>query len=365
MSKGGNGDSISEEDFEVVYTIRLIGAILSICSSLFLILLYAILCSKTRCKKKKNKNLLLSLMLNSDNPGSFSDNFEPINTSVNRWTNRKQKTKYRIGLGNDLLLGYAISSIVFSSSLLIKIYYSSDSSEYGPFCKTQAFLKTFGGLSVFTWIFCVSHSFLLSVRLTDFEQIKIYFFIYPTISLVLPLIISLIPLFINEYGWGISICGFDLNSEGSTWFKILQSVVFVYNLIFLIFQLVCSIKVHFYFAQRFNEISNDPTKIKEINFIKHYRILIWVVPILMLIFVSTSMYNVFTDMIGYNKEYFLNGHNILLSLSNFVMSTVFVFYFRQVLPLVFCCLKQKDEEIPPTSKGVDTSTSQMMIIAEE
>lgn len=359
MSNRCTGLSISIEQFEIVYLIRQIGAILSICSSIFLIVLYVLLSAKTRCKKKRKSNLLQNLMENKEQPGSFSENNEPINTSVNRWASRKGKNQLRIGLGNDLLLGYALSSIIYSSSLLIKVYYSEDeivSDEFSTLCQVQAFLKTFGGLSLYTWIFCVSHSFLLSVNLTNFQKIKIYSLIYLAISFVLPLIISVIPLFMNEYGWGISSCGFNLYSSDGTRLKVLQSIVFTYNFLFLIFQVVCSFKVHIYFSERFKEISNDPSKINEIKFIKQYRILIWVVPVVMLIFVSTSIYNAFTDMLGYYKEYFLNGHNILISLSSFVMSIVFVFYFRQVLPLIFCFHKNKQDDKPSSInelKGVE------------
>lgn len=375
--------------------LRMVGASLSIFVSIFLIFLYILLYYKTRWKKRRKIDFLDSLIKEQNLKTNYNNSLTDINgkygtddkyneidntynyddlssqnqleESLNR-TNTLRfnklningnsldstelqcnithnynniKRTYKIGLGNDLLLFYSISCILNSTAFLIKTSYTKDEIQglyTSVSCIAQSFLLGFGNISVYAWIACISHSFLISSKLTNFSQIKKLRIIYIVYSTVIPLVFSLLPLFLGIYGYSSSYCYFNLNNVCFKT-KIFIWLILMYNMFNFIFQFVCTLVTASYFNKRFAEIKNDLNKNNEVLFIKQYRVLIWVVTFIIFLSHIPLIINGFSNVLQDYYEYMSVYYNISLSFFGFFLGICYCFYYRQLFHIVFPCIK--------------------------
>lgn len=362
--------SFSDDELNTLIILRIVGAILSIVSALFIILLYSCLCSKTRCRRKKkmddlieeiqNQEVELNQSINCDKNESYDELSEqnPIEEALNRTNtfNRKSKKKvYRIGIGNDLLFGYSISVIVNSIAFLVKTSYteSEKNGDNDTGCLVQAFLKNFGSISMYAYIACIAHAFLVSISISSFKQINRLVIGYLTVCILLPLVFAIVPLLTDSYGFAVSYCMYEYNEDNIAT-RVLLIVSLIYNLISCVFQIICTVITHQHFSKRYKEIVDDKTRINEVKFIKQYRVLIWIVTVLLILYQIPNLLNLFTDVfLADYFEYLSFFQNLSIAYCGFFLNIVFIFYFRQIFHLVFpkCMLSKSNANLPFDDKN--------------
>lgn len=353
------GSNLPEETIHSVVIIRVIVSSISLFGAIILIFMYSVLCIKTRCKKKEIN--LLSIITNQKNLQSsetlteefINNNDMSLNQYNSRTKSPKKKLKYKIGIGNDLLLGFSLSQVIYSISAFVKTSNFSATNITSD-CVAQGFLANFGEISSVAWIACISHSFVISFKISGFFKLKRMLLYYTLYSILFPLLLSLIPLFTQSYGFTGSWCWLNF-SELNNYTIVISFIILFYFLANFIFQLVCTILVFKQLNRRYKEIYNDITKISEVKMIYQYRILIWAIPLIIIISKFPSCLNRGIQMLEVEKGGLEKAQAFLNGIFGFLMSLVYIFYFRQVWFTILCCFKEEQKSTIKTSKEVDDS----------
>lgn len=356
-----------EEIFEI-YKYRLIGSVISLFGLSILILLYLILFYKTRCKRAPKEDLYSLSNNQKSNYLIHSNMIEDQHTNSNDLeisNSRKayvRKNKYKIGIGNDMLFGFAVTQLIYSCSVFVK---SSNFNEETPSfsCIAQGFLANFGEISSMAWIGCITHSFMISLNYLNFYEIQRRRIYYVTYSILVAIIFASVPLFTDSYGYAGSWCWLRFETLDNS-VIILSIFNLVYFLINFIFQIHCTIVVFKHFNQRYKEIKHDDSKKNEAKLVYQYRILTLLIPIIIIITKGPSCLNRGRQLLMIDTTSIEKIQALTNSIHGFLMSCVYVFYFRQILfECLSCCFCFKKSEknscvSNSTNKTLDTKSSE-------
>lgn len=343
-----NYAQISEKDFKILLLIKVLGSSISVVATLFLIFLYIYLFTKTRCRGKRHQNLLELMMKKADNNANNANNAEieeiadfsdenEQETSISKWRRLKKRksNKLKIGLGNDLIIGYSISNLIYNSSNYLIWSYDAAGTKENPSiaCLLQGALKTFGLLSIFSWTSSTAHCFLISIRLTNLKRIKYYAILYSLLSLILPTTFTIYCYLDNKYVFNGLYCGLEFD----------YSFVIEIILVLLCFSInaYCSITSRSYFKSRMEEIESDQTKKNESIIIRQYLMILWLTPTIMFIGIFTSIFKL---IIHYTSSFswvlIVYFEAITTLIFTITVPIIYIFYFRQVLK-EFKCIKDE------------------------
>lgn len=355
-----NDFNFSEDDFKALFLIKIVGSSLSIIATLFLILLYLYLFSRTRCRGKRQANLLEVLMKKADtntevtaiDENAYLSDENEVETSLSRWRRMKKKknktNKLKIGLGNDLIFGYSTSNLIYNAGTFLVWSMSNVGTDTCPTsaCKMQGFLKTFGILSNFSWMSSISHCFLISTKLSNLRSVRYYAILYLILSVLVPLILSIYFYVDNRYTFTTFLCALRIDFT-----KILQ---LVYIVICFIINVYCSVTSRFYFKSRLEEIKQDESKQNEANIIEQYLIFLWLTPTIMFFAICTATTKIIYLFVGIIKVSFIVYFEAcVISVFSCVIPVIYIFYFRQVLQEFKCV---KDEKLRKNDLSLNESS---------
>jgi len=344
--------NFSDEEIKAITTSRIICSGISIFACLWIIILYAIMCVKLRCTKRRSslvrqKTEATSEIenLNSSLVNKESNNYDLVIQSRYKsvWkSSRNSKNSEKMGIGNDLIFFLILSNLGWCIGTFLGIEgFNSEEDRKSPNCIAQAFVQNFFDISSICFTTLISRVTLMGTTkcYADFSKVKnrmCHFLLYATLC---PLALSLGPYFTDSLGCSGAWCWidfFNMNSYSYLWTILIYAFDWV-NIMYIIYALIVASQ---YFEKRKAEINCDQTKSRELHFLHRYVLILKAFPIILMINRLPSLINRAYSLFFKRDSFSLfMMHSIALGLGGFFNSVIYSFFYRS---LFRCCRTRKE-----------------------
>jgi len=335
-----------DESFIIGYEINVVlgfkytASILSLLGSLFIIICYLYLTYlvviKPKFQKKKNEsnenqNNKNYEHQNSENNENNNNNYNNPNNERN---NQNDYKKLKLFYGHDLIFLLAISDFVLSISGFFKMK-GFDSGKIDSACVAQGFIMNLAEMTSICWTTIIAYSIYLSTKTTGISLIPKFYLYFFFFSYGIPIIFSIVPLFLNAYGPAGAWCWLytkDLKNDFAwTW----SLIIYLFNWLNIIFNIYAVSKSIRYFKIRIFEIKED--NLEEANFLKNFCIVLKFFPIILVIcWLPPTINRIYLFISKTENTFLYSMHAFFTNLTGFLNCLVYSYYYKNLISL-WCC----------------------------
>jgi hypothetical protein len=365
------GTTLSLEDSKSITNARLICSAISSCCCVIIIILYIIMFLKIKCFKREK----LSSMSTKASRGSkwfdedtSSENTEDLLENFNRTrTVNKNKIKInskktindtnqiKMGSGSHMIfflisciLGYCVCSFL---NYAFENRYQPQKGELP--CTIQGMLQNYFDMSSILWIASISRLTLLGTKnsVAGLKKAKGKFYIIFIYCSLIPLIISILPLFTDSFGPSGPWCWMDLAEISiPTYFWVTLINIYTWiHIIYTTYAIFLSVR---YFVKRKKEINAQTENSKEVKVLEKYMLILVLIPFFAIITRLPSTINRVYSMFSSEDSFALYMfHSIIFTLQGFFYSVINSYFYRNVFKM--CRKTSKDED---SSESKDLSS---------
>lgn len=278
-----------------------------------------ILCIKVRCKGKPSTRLEIN-----------NDSIEKSKESQQSDSN----TRMKMGIGNDLLFCLSLTVLLYSSTTFLKL---SDFDQLDTNCLIQGFCSNILETSITAWVLSISYNNYISTKVTLFSQIeskRTYYLLY---SVLIPTVLGLLPLASHSYGPSGAWCWIAFNTN-AFWPTFWAYFFYAYSILNYIAVVYLVLQTHRYFWVRYNDIKERLNTKKEVDFLRKFLVIIWVIPCILFLNKIAGFFNRgYETVLGRQSSVLFCMQGVLTTLQGFFLCIVYMYFFRKVIVNYLCC----------------------------